>query len=58
MVTYLKQWNFFRYFRLALSLAMLAQGLYAQDKIMIGFGVLYLLHTLFFKGCSGNSCDI
>ncbi len=55
MKTYLKRWNYMRMLRLILGVFIMAQGLIAADRMIVGMGALLSVMSFLNIGCCGVS---
>jgi len=58
MRDYISGWNFMRFIRLVLGVAIIIQGVNSKEWSFIIMGALFTLMPLFNVGCcAGNSCS-
>lgn len=57
--TIFTNWNFMRFFRLALGIAILVQAAMARDTVFVILGLLFTAMPVFNIGCcSTNRCNV
>lgn len=57
--TIFTNWNFMRFFRLALGIAVLVQAAIAGDSVFVILGLLFTAMPVFNIGCCGtNGCYV
>jgi len=58
MKRYFSNWNFMRFFRLALGIVIIVQGVIEKEWLFIGLGSLFALMPLMNIGCcSTRGCN-
>lgn len=55
MKRYFSNWNFMRFFRLALGIVIIGQGVIEKEWLFIGLGSLFALMPLMNMGCCSVS---
>ena len=58
MKNYLRNWNLIRFVRLALGIAVIIQGVQANEWMFVGLGVMFSLMPIFNLGCSSGNCNV